>query len=75
MNKQKITVQLVWGGALVLAGIGVFYRIPQVIPKIEKLEQFSSTLPFVYFCFYLLAVLLIGGGIKKIYQNFKKLKS
>ncbi|MBU0987733.1 MAG: hypothetical protein KKH68_10835 [Proteobacteria bacterium] len=59
-----------WGVALFLAGVGVFFRIPQVMPKIEKIEQFSSVMFFVRFSFYLIAVLLVGGGTKKIYDNY-----
>jgi hypothetical protein len=28
---------------------------------------------FIRFSFYLMGVLLIGGGLKKIYMNYKKL--
>jgi len=72
-SRNKITVQMVWGVALAVAGIGVFYRIPQVMPKIEQIEYFSSVMFFVRFCFYLLGVLLISGGSKKIYDNYLKL--
>ncbi len=64
---------MIWGGVLVLAGIGVFFRIPQVMPKIEKMEQFSSAIFFVKFCFYFLAILLVGGGSKKIFEAVRKL--
>ncbi|MBW1940125.1 MAG: hypothetical protein JRI28_01885, partial [Deltaproteobacteria bacterium] len=67
MNKNKIFIQIVWGIALVLAGIGVFYMIPQKMAQIEKIEQYSSALALIRFCFYLIGVLLIGGGSKKIY--------
>ncbi len=70
--RNKIVVHIIWGIALVLAGIGVFYRIPQVMPKIEKFKQFSSVMLFVRFSFYFLGVLLIGGGSKKIYDNYRK---
>jgi hypothetical protein len=73
-GRNKITIQMIWGIALALAGIGVFYRIPQVMPKIEQIEYFSSVMFFVRFCFYLLGVLLIGGGSKKIYDNYLKLE-
>ena len=73
-SRNKITVQMIWGVALALAGIGVFYRIPQVMPKIEQIEYFSSAMFYVRFCFYLLGVLLIGGGSKKIYDNYQKLE-
>lgn len=71
-EKNKTVVQLIWGIALVLAGIGVFFRIPQVMPKIAKIEQFSGVMFFIRFCFYLIGILLIGGGSKKIYSNYSK---
>ena len=74
-DKRKTTTQLIWGVALVLAGVGVFFRIPQVMPKIEKIEWFSSSLFFVRACFYFLGILLIAGGSKKIYHHYRKLKT
>jgi len=74
MGKNRAAIQVVWGIVLVLAGIGVFYRIPQVMPQIEKIGQFSSAMFFIRFCFYLLGFLLIGGGLKKIYHNYGKLE-
>jgi len=71
MNAQKSNVQLFWGVALVLAGLGVFYRIPQVMPQIEKIEHFSAIMGFIRFSFYLMGVMLIGGGSCKIYRHFK----
>ena len=75
MDKKKTNFQIVWGGLLVLAGIGVFFRIPQVMPKIKTIEYFSSTIWFIYICFYLLGFLLMLGGGRKIYDNYRKLKS
>ena len=72
MAKNRAVVQMVWGVALVLAGIGVFFRIPQVMPRIKQIEQFSSIIGFIYFCFYLLGILLIIGGSKKIYDHYQK---
>jgi len=69
MNK-KIT-QIIWGVRLVLAGTGVFFRIPQGRPKIEKIEEYSQIMSFIYFCFYLIGILLVVGGLKKIYNNYK----
>ena len=73
MFKNKPVIQVIYGIALTLAGIGVFYRIPQVMPRIEQLQQFSSVIGFIRFSFYLMGVLLIGGGLKKIIVNYKKL--
>jgi hypothetical protein len=74
MDKNKIYFQVVWGFLLVLAGVGVFFRIPQVMPKVRTIESFASAIGFVYFCFYLLGFLLILGGVRKIFANYKKLK-
>lgn len=71
MSDNKRVVQLVWGSALVLAGVGVFYRIPQVMPRIAEIEQFASIMIFVRFCFYFMGIFLIGGGVKKIYNHFR----
>lgn len=71
VSKNKNAAQLVWGVALVLAGMGVFYRIPQVMPQIETIEQFSSATSFIRFCFYFMGVVLIGGGAKKIHAHWR----
>lgn len=70
--KNRIIVQIVWGILLVLMGIGVFIRIPQITPQIEQIENFQKIMPFVKFCFWLMGIILIGGGSKKIYDNYHK---
>jgi hypothetical protein len=72
MPEKRSTFQLIWGVALLLAGLGVFYRIPQVMPKILSIEQFASAGMFIRFAFYLIGAILIGGGGQKIYRYFKK---
>ena len=72
MADRKATLQLIWGILLLLAGIGVFFRIPQVMPEIKKIAHFAPYIFFIYFCFYLLAVLLIVGGGKKVYTYLKR---
>ncbi len=73
MDRQKTIIQIVWGVLLVLAGIGVFIRIHQVMPQILQIESFASASLFIRFCFYLLGILLIGGGSKKIYHYYQQL--
>ena len=76
MAKMESSGQLIWGMMLVGMGLALVYRIPQVMPRILQIEQFSELRPFLYFCFYLMAVLLIGGGGWKIYLWMKpRLKS
>ena len=71
MSDNKHTIQLIWGVLLLVMGIGVFFRIPQVMPEIEKIEQYASMTLYIRFCFYLIGILLIGGGAKKIRTYFK----
>ncbi len=78
-NKQDTTRtpqygsgQLIWGLALVLAGLGVFYRIPQVMPKIESIGQFASAGGFIRFCFYFMGIFLVGGGARKIIGYYRE---
>ena len=70
---KKNKVQLIWGIALILMGIGVFFRVPVVIEKLSDSVELNSGLYFLRFSFYLIAVILIGGGVKKI-QNYWPLK-
>jgi hypothetical protein len=73
--RQRFVFQIIYGLVLMLAGVGVFFRIPQVMPEMGRIESLNASLPFIRFCFYLLGVLLIGGGIKKIHFNYKQLTS
>lgn len=62
---------MVWGWLLISFGVGMFFRIPQVMPRIQEFECFSSGfgLVFVYFSLYLVGILLICGGAMKIYGH------
>ena len=72
MADKKNTLQFIWGVLLALAGIGLFFRIPQLMPGIKKIEQFAPFIYFIYFCFYLSGVLLIAGGGRKIYTYLRQ---
>ena len=65
-DSSKSKLQLVWGVLLVTAGVGLFFRIPEVIPQVRQIEYFAGGMPFIYFCFYFMAGVLIGWGVKKI---------
>jgi hypothetical protein len=64
-------IQILYGIALVLMGIGVFYRIPQMMPELARIGQFAGSLWVIRGCFYFMGIILIGGGIRKIYLNFR----
>ena len=71
-DKQVNQVKVVWGTVLILAGLGVFYRIPQVMPNIEQIPRFAAASGFIRFCFYFIGIFLIGGGCKKLLHEFRK---
>lgn len=58
--------QLIWGIALIAMGIGVFFRVPVVSERLANAIGTGAELYFFRFSFYLIAVILVGGGIKKI---------
>jgi hypothetical protein len=74
-DNSKATLHFVWGLLLVMAGVGLLFRIPQVMPQIRQIEYFSGVIPFIYFCMYFIAVFLIAGGARKIYLNGRELIS
>ncbi len=75
MASNRVFFQLIWGLALTIAGIGVFFRIPQVMPRIESIEQYSSFSVIIRIFFYILGIMLIGGGVKKIKNNYRQFDS
>lgn len=66
---HKNRFQLIWAAALILMGVGMFFRVPVVVEKMAGAFDTTAGLYFFRFSFYLIAVILIGGGIKKI-QKF-----
>lgn len=72
MDRNKAWFQLAWGIALAAAGVGIFIAMPYKIAQLKQYSHFS--LFFVRLSFYLIAVLLIGGGVKKIYDSSQNLR-
>jgi hypothetical protein len=68
----KSKLQLAWGLLLVMAGVGLCFRIPQVMPQIRQIESFSGAIPFIYFCLYFVALFLIAGGARKLVAHYRK---
>jgi hypothetical protein len=71
-DKQVNQIQVIWAFALILMGLGVFYRIPQVMPSIEQIPIFAAATGIIRFCFYFMGLFLIGGGCKKLFQQYRK---
>jgi hypothetical protein len=74
-DHTKAAIQFAWGLLLVTAGVGLLFRIPQVMPQVRQIDYFAGVIPFIYFCMYFMAVFLIAGGARKLYLNWKVLGS
>lgn len=70
MDKNKLT--FFYGVLLIAVGLGVFYRIPQVMPQVSEIEFFREKLGLVKFCFYMLGALLLLAGTIRVFKNYKK---
>ena len=69
MDKQRFTFY--YGIVLIAVGIGVFFRIPQVMPELETIEFFTNKIGIVKFCFYVLGSLLVLAGGIRVKNNYK----
>ncbi|WP_022668751.1 hypothetical protein [Desulfospira joergensenii] len=69
MDKKRLAFY--YGILLIAVGLGVFYRIPQVMPRVGEIEFFSQKLGLVKFCFYTLGVLLVMAGGIRVFKNYK----
>jgi len=69
MDKKKI--DFYYGIVITVVGLSVFYRIPQVMPRVATLEFFEQKLFIVKACFYILGGLLVLAGGIRIYKNYK----
>ena len=70
MDKQKLTFY--YGIILIIVGIAVFIRVPQVISQIETIDFFKNKIGIVRFCSYFLGFLLVlagGSGWAKIIRS------
>ncbi len=70
-DKKKLdnsqVFQLLWGCALLLMGLAFFFRIPEVMQQLAEKEHFFGTW-YVRLSMYLVSIMLIGGGGKKLYN-------
>ncbi len=71
MADNKVIIQLIYGIALVVMGAALIFTMPRQMPRIEAIG-FSPII--VRFCFIVMGIILIGGGSKKIYNNYRKLQ-
>ena len=69
MDKKKINFY--YGIVIMVVGLSVFYRIPQVMPRVAAIEFLAQKLFIVKACFYILGGLLVLAGGIRICKNYK----
>lgn len=72
-KRQTAITQIVWGGLIFGMGTALLFRVQSIIPEIEQVDAFSSDITFKRICLYLIGIILMGGGIKKIKTHYKTL--
>ena len=70
-KRNNTNLQLVWGAALTFMGVAVFFKVPQVVPRLEEMGQSEFTITFFRICMYIMGIILVGGGVRKLIQRFK----
>jgi len=73
MGKNNSIFHLTWGILLSLTGIALIVRSPQVMERILQIEYYVPINWLIRIILYLIALMLIGGGSKKIFDSSKKL--
>ena len=75
MPLAKSNIQLLWGFAYILAGLSVFYNFHKRLPEIVEFSQSLSFIWSIRIAFYIIGIILIGGGILKVVNYFKQKQS
>lgn len=75
MDRSKAIFHVVWGALLLLMGVLLFIQVPQVMERITQIEYHRFVIWFIRIIIYIIALLLIGGGARKIYEYYRYLKA
>lgn len=68
MSDNRDMVQKVWGAMLLFVGVAMFFYIPARARQIQASWGYSDgAMIFMKVCFYIIALVLITGGAKKLY--------
>jgi len=68
MNKNKNSIQIIWGIILAITGILVVLQVPE---KFNQMGDIATNNMFARACFYGLGIFLFIGGIKKLIHEFQ----
>ena len=72
MSSDNARAQIVWGVALFIVGLLMFFRIPQKVSEIAAAFELAPGVKYsIYFSFYVISIVLIVGGSRKIIKHYK----
>ena len=75
MSEEKSFSHLALGIIFVLTGVMMFFSIPGKMEEIQQIKQYSNGMNgFLRVSFYLISVLLAGGGVRKIVIHFRSVQ-
>lgn len=66
--------QLVWGTALTLMGLALFFKVPELMVRVAEVPTLAGASSFVRFSLYFVAVVLMAGGVGKISIQYRALQ-
>jgi len=75
MGKNSVIFQIIWGVLLVLMGIALIFRTPLVMERIVQIEYYAHIQWLIRIILNVIAVMLIAGGSRKIYNNYRNISS
>jgi threonine/homoserine/homoserine lactone efflux protein len=75
MGNNKATFHIIWGVLLVFMGIALIFRTPFVMERIVQIEYYAEIKWLVRIILYIIAVMLIAGGSRKIYDNHRNISA
>jgi uncharacterized membrane protein len=67
-NDIKVSpAKKIWAVLLIIMGVLLFFAVPYKVQQMQEVRNYSTgMLMFIYFCFYLISIILVGGGVKKM---------
>lgn len=72
MKEFQFVIQSAWGFALLVMGIAFFFQISDIMSRLSTVPYSQGALIFMRICLYLMSILLVGGGIRKLRALVKK---
>lgn len=70
MSERNSVVQKFWGIILLLTGTGMMFAIPFRVRQIQAAGNYSDgSMIFLKICLYIIGIVLIIGGGKKLYTH------